>query len=257
MASAKLYGTDLSTYTFTMSATEDASYPLANLSDYLTTTLWKSSVTTNGQTLKIDFGASNISERDFCVLDGINFKDMDVSLQAADDSGFSSGLVTVATVSGGLGSGPFIFTFAGVTKRYWRLLFTDAFSLYPQVGNFFIDKAFDWTEPYDVPYRNANLSFESEVTPALDGTLRSVQPYSGRKSWRFSLQKPGLSDTVRTNFQTFFNKVRGKHRPFYFLDVDGTTKALVRFDIDVDPSEVQAYNLNLFSEIVLVGQQTS
>ena len=120
------YAADMSAAVFTMSLTENPSYPLINLHSNLPTLLWSSSAATNGQTLNIDLGSAKAC--DFIAFSAENTLFMNtVYLQygTVDDGNFASP-VNAVTLKGG-----WIFPFSSVTKRYWRIMFTDTNSLIP------------------------------------------------------------------------------------------------------------------------------
>jgi hypothetical protein len=220
MSNPRFYAGELAAVTFTMSATENASFPLSNLSNYVPSDVWKSSALTANQTLKIDFGSA--LARDSVVIDGHNFNaiaDVGVYLQydGSDDPAFSNAQVA-ATLSGG-GNGRLKFVFASQTKRYWRIIFSSAAPLsdYPYVGNVFVAKEVDVGFTYIYPYSTKNEDTPSSVRRAVSGIARSTRVFGAVT--KFKIVFDVLPDTFRTAWLRFHQKVIGK-TPFYFYDTD-------------------------------------
>lgn len=236
----RIYVGALEEAVYTMSETENASFPLANLSTYIPTELWKSSAATNGQTLKIDFGAAR--PRNFCILHGHNFGGMTtVSLQAADDSGYASGLVTV--VSSLVHPLSVVkFEFDPVNKRYWRILFTDCNAVIPELGQIFIDQKIDFVQHYDWGFRPRNEDFESVVTrPTINGIMRSARTYSGRMRYGFGWKK--INNRTLEDIRWWLQKVQGGFAPFYFYD-HNDERYYVRNTKNYSPASVAAFKVN-------------
>lgn len=264
MAAPKIYYSRLSDYTITMSETENSSFPLSNLKTYFEADLWKSSNSTNGQTITINFGSAR--SRNFIALAKSNHDNITTAvLEAADDSGFTTGLVTpvsnlrtaTPTVSDAANNRE-IFEFSAVTKQYWRIRYADLTAVppngpkTPEIGQIFIDTLFQFQFPYDFPYEKDNARFQTTERVALDGRLRMSQPFQGRvwNRFRFSL----FNDATRTSFLTFQKTVRGKLYPWYFLDVDGTTLYYVHAENDMIPVETRRYQQNDMEELIMKEQ---
>jgi hypothetical protein len=252
----RIYVGTLDEATFTMSATENASFPLANLSTYFATDLWKSSAATNGQTLKIDFGSAR--PRNFCIIEGHNFSGMTtVLLQAADDSAYSVNLTTVVTSLVGSANSPLKFEWAtAVSKRYWRVLFTDCNSLTPQLGQIFIDQKVDFTQSFDFGFRPKNEDFESVVTKtALSGLVRSAKTFSGRL--KFEMGWNNVNNTTLELLRWWMQKVQGGFAPFWYYD-ELDYPFYVRCGKNFNPATINAYKVNSIAtiqmETVSVGQ---
>jgi hypothetical protein len=138
----RIYYRRLSDYTITASGGSATNYPTTNLKTYLARDIWKSNSAANAQTLAIDLGSSQAI--DSLVMDSWNVASMlDVDLEAADDAGFTSGkvvvidnLVTTSTLRSDTTRD--IHEFAAVTKRYWRLIWNNANSTAPQMGQIFL-----------------------------------------------------------------------------------------------------------------------
>jgi len=246
MATAKIYHTLLSDYSITMSETEDSSFPLSNLKTYFEDDLWKSSNNSNGQALTIDFGAAKAC--DSLVLAEENIRDMsgggDVVLQADTSAGFGSPTTVLANLVGGedVDDGTRrVFEFSSLSRRYWRILFINTDATIPQIGQIYLDTRLDFENAYDWPYRKGSPQFETFVSPAVDGRIRTSQQYAGRlsQSFTFSLQ----NNTVRTNYLAFVERVRGRLRPFYFRDHEDGFGFFVS-DQDLLPVDTTRYAQN-------------
>ena len=248
MANPLFLATDLSAVTVTASVAANASFPLTNLQTYFSSDAWKSSTNTN-QSITFDFGAAIAC--DTIVLDACNMSSLSLTtanLEYSTDNSTWSTAVDLKT----LGTGGWV-QFTTQTKRYWRINYVfSSTTNAPTIGNWFIGTRFDPGFPYNNQYKNSNRKYETNEAIALDGRIRTSQAYTGRKTWEFDLT--ALTDSVKTSFQTFYLTTRGKMRPFYFLDTDGTTLTIVHFDMDLDPSTVMRYNINDLKKIVMKGQ---
>jgi hypothetical protein len=259
MANPIFYGCDVSFLTYSMSQTENGAFPLSNLQALMPDRyLWKSSNSTNGQQLvayatTISGGSAN---RNFVVVDGHNFSSIvsaggRVQIQYAADSGFTVALTTVFdTSTDGVGN-PQVISFVSTTRTYVRILFTTLGGVVPQVGNFWVGTYLDFGAPYNNPFTPGNRQFKSSEGEALDGRMRTSQAFAGRKYWKMDFSN--MSDAVRSAFAVHFNTTRGKLYPFYFQDTDGTIY-YVKFDIDLDPSQVQRFNVNDIKQITFKTQ---
>lgn len=259
MANAIFAYQDLSLYTLSATST-DSSFPLTNIQTYFADQVWKSASTAANQTLVIDFGA--VKTCDFLVLDGFASGNADsVVLEADTVSNFASAVTVIAAgiIDPSLTpTSPAYFSFSSTSKRYWRLryvLSAGSLAAVPYVGNLYLGAKMDFGYAYSFPYKNTNRSYETVEKKALDGRIRTSQPYAGRKTWEFDITT--LPDATKVLFQTFFQTVRGKMRPFYFVDFDGVTVTLVHLDTDVDPSQTIRYNINDIKKIVLKSQLVS
>jgi hypothetical protein len=246
---------DLSLYNLSATAT-DSNFPLVNIQSYYPDQIWKST-STGAQSVTIDFGAAK--QCDFIVLDTYSWGNADsVILECANDSGFTSGLVT-AIAGGIIYAGTSVttdyYSFASQIRRYWRLRLTIAsppLANVPYIGNWFLGSKLDWGQTYSYPYKNTNRKYQTVETTALDGRLRMTQVYAGRPYWEFDMSN--LSDAVKALFQTMYGVVRGKLRPFYFVDVDGATANLVHMDLDYDSTETRVFNVNDVKKLILKKQ---
>ncbi|TAK57867.1 MAG: hypothetical protein EPO24_09370 [Bacteroidetes bacterium] len=251
MANPKFYFQDLTDVVFTSSVGDDASYPATNLNDYLTAPYWKSANNNASQYLSIDFGATGSGRKSICLsnhnLNGI-MSSGTIKLQASSSSDFTTGVDDV-DADLVVNSDPFIQEFTENTKRYWRILFNGNLSAIPYIGNLFIGNILDFGYGYEFPYRAADKAYETTERTSLDGTLRATQPYAGRIE--FELNWKLLNDTFKTNWQAFHAVVRGRLRPFYFVDVDGTSIYYVKLSDDRNPLDTIAYQLNNTAKIKL------
>ena len=250
MANPILIAQDLSLYTPTATST-DSGYPLANLQTYLAADVWKSASLSQTQELKIDFGAAK--DIDTVVIDGHNLHSLGLTsesyLYLSCSNNDSTWYQQKAWLGTDITSAKLYATFTVEAQRYWKLHFlkTGALDTYPQIGNLFLSNACDLGRPYDFHYPLYTQRYETALSKALDGTMRSSQPYAGRRQFELTWlsTKGGVSDTVITNFQTVFNTIcRGMFRPFYFLDTDGTTLYYCHFGTDEDPSKKYRVNIN-------------
>ena len=251
MSNPKFYAGDLEDNTYTMSLSENTSYPLANLSNYILTDLWKSSADTNNQWLKIDLGTAKAC--DFISIDQHNFNSMTtVTLQVGttDDGNFA---VPINVIYGSylLASGRVLVTFGTVTKRYWRILFENTNSTTPQLGQVFIGSVFDSVHTQSFPYKAKGEEFLTTRRRSISGIARGVQVFAGVLT--FELKFEMMDDTFRTNWLSFHQKVRGGLCPFYFSD-DGSTYYYMLLDKDLDSVEIMRYQLNNLGPVKLVSQ---
>ena len=236
---------DLSAYTFTASETENFFFKLTNLKNYYPDIYWRSSIG-GAQTLNIDFGSATV--RDVCVIDTHNMDTIigtgDVKLQAADDSGFTSGLTTMATIATAaepLTAGITSVAFSSsIAKRYWRLNYDGVMTDSPILGQIFIEKKLEPFYQKEWGYRRENLSFKTKEATVLDGRLRTSQPYSGRLLYEIGL--PEQNDTFSYWFDSFYNRVKGKLLPWYF--VDGLIARLVYLEKDMEDKAVRGFGRN-------------
>ncbi|TAK58520.1 MAG: hypothetical protein EPO24_08415, partial [Bacteroidetes bacterium] len=222
MSNPKFYYTDLTNVTITSSVGDDANFPSSNLNDYFVSPVWKSANNDSSQYLAIDMGSSGRTRKAIVVenhnLNGIMSSGA-IKIQAADDNAFTSGLIDVDTNFAPTTS-PYVKEFTSPSsKRYWRILFNGNLNSAPYIGNIFIDDFLDFGYGYEFPYQTGDTSYETTERTALDGTLRASQPYGGRTE--FEIQFKLLNDAFKTSFQAFHSVVRGKLRPFYFLDMNG------------------------------------
>jgi hypothetical protein len=251
MANPKIYCTDLTNQVFTSSVGDDASYPASNLNDYFTTPYWKSANNNASQYLWVDM-ANTTRTRTAIVIENHNLQGImatgGMKIQAADNSGFSSGLIDVDAAFSP-NADPYVKEFSsGSNKRYWRILFNGTLNSIPYIGNVFLDLFLDFGFSYDSPFK-ANNPKQEAVTEraALDGTIRTSRAYASRKFFEFKFSL--LNNTFKTNFLDFINTVDNNFRPFYFVDKDGSVY-YVKCDNPYNPVESLKAGLNNVSLIL-------
>lgn len=242
MTAPKFYPAALEGYTLSATSTQ-AAYPLANLQTYFAADLWKSDALTANQSLVINFGAPR--SINFIVIQAHNFEavlaDVGIRLQAADDSGFTVNLATIISVGLNASTDPHIVEFDPLTKQYWRLYFESvgALAAKPELGNLFLGTSLAFETTYEFGYRAVSPSYATSEGVALNGAIRTSQAVLGRRLWdlRFRLQDA----TFQAAWETFHATVRGKLRPFYFLETDGTSLYYVHLDSDYNAPSPQMY----------------
>lgn len=242
MAAPKIYYARLSQYTLSATGT-DSGHPLANLQTYFVADYWKGANTNANQQVAIDFGAARSCN--FVVIDGHNFGSMCdtfIALQAADDSGFTTNLVS-PTITLDTTTAPYAVTFAAVSRRYWRILFgsTTPLARIPQLGNWFLGTSLDFPYTQEFPFQQGNGLFETSAAKNLQGSKITSQPYGGRKV--LSLKFSKFSDAFAVSFRSMHSTVRGSLYPFYYQADDGTLY-YVNFARDENPVQTVRYNLN-------------
>jgi hypothetical protein len=252
MSNPVFYAGDLEEATYSATST-NSSYPLANLDDYDPDTYWQANNANQNQQLAVDFGSAKA--RDFAVIHNHNFasvtEDIGIKLQGADDSAFTTNLVTAEDDIGSLAaSDPIVIPFSSQTKRYWRIYFESTVSLTvaPKVGQLFINQKLDVGASFEWPYSAKDEEFRTEAGRAISGKLRTSQIHKGvlRFQFRFRL----LDDTFRAGWLRFHQKVRGAACPFYYADPDGTVWYVHLAD-DYNEIEVFRYQLNNTGQIRL------
>ena len=258
MASPYFLGVDLTVPTYTWSAGVNSSFPVSNLATYFEADLSKSNATTDAQYLVIDFGVSTpcntvvISRHNFDAL-GLTDGEVQIQYNTNDDVSWDD---AVTAISISVSSDPLFGTFSSVQKRYWRVLFTkgSALSAAPELGNIFLGTRLAFDTTYEWDFSKANPEYSTAETVSLNGDIRMSQSYAGRKKWDllFRLQ----SNTFATSWDTFIAIVRGKLRPFYFVDADGTSINYVHLDSDYTDLKRFRYNQNNI-RIPLKSQQTA
>lgn len=254
MANPYFLGCDLSVPTYTWSATVNSSYPVSNLATYIVTDVSRSNATTQDQYFTIDLGSALAC--DTAIVDGTNFAsvgaDEGLKLQYnTDDDTNWADAVTVGTFTAT--SAVQKLTFSTQTKRYWRILFdsSGALSAAPQIGNIFIGTRTAFDSTYEWDFARGNKEYETQESTSLNGLIRMSQSFAGRKRWdlQFRLQ----SNTFKSSFDTFIDTVRGKLRPFYFVDVDS---AIYYVHLDSDYNDVRGYRYDMNNLRIELKSQT-
>lgn len=237
MANPKILYTDLSLLNFAPGLT-DAAYPATNLNNYILSSTWKSSATTENQV--VDFTSSLSQSCNTLVIDNHNLGSLGnnyvgigfytssngVNWNGVGDIVLSGGYITPSTI---------LYEFPAVNSRFWRIYITggNPFDVKPSIGNIFLGSALEFTTPYDGGFKIENTEYKTTEFVTLSGTTRTSQQYKGRIVYelKFSLQ----TDALRTAFQTFIRSVRGRMYPFYFIDTDGTTIRYMNLESDYVP----------------------
>jgi hypothetical protein len=233
MSNIKLYNCDVTTVTYSATAS-DVLYPTTNLNSFFASDIWKGANANNGQQLALSFP---LAGKTFVIIDGSNIQAMidsgaTIKLQRAADAGFSTNLETVKNFS--TEGFTKLTTFAASNRQYWRIYYENTASAIPYVGNFLIGIEVDLGMPYAYPYIPGLKDFPASEGSSISGRLyTSLTNTGGRQYWKLPLKV--MDTTVQNYFTSFFNTVRGKGMPFYFLDTDGTTLNLVIFDMTRNP----------------------
>lgn len=131
--------------------------------------------------------------------------------------------------------------------RYVRVQFYD-----PSVicdGNFktrvfWAGEALVMDSPPDASSRIENVEYKTFEGVALNGNIRTSQPYAGRSvdELRFSVQSNATAEKIKT----FQKATRGKRYAFWYAEDPDTTGSarLVHFGDDYSPVEPSSYNVN-------------
>lgn len=249
MANLKLLGQNVNAVDVSYTGVSLAANPTGNLLTYDENEYWKAQTCVSGDYLSFDVGASDLRARTGIAIVNHNLSGIMASgalqLQSSTSPSFSTGNVTLLnplTAS----TDPILLPFSSSSNRYWRIWFAGNLNWMPRIGQVFIDSVVDFGFPYDLPYRKGAREYKTVQTEMLDGLLRSHQAIDGRRTFKFAFkgEKGGISDSVATDWAAFFQRVRGRLRPFVMLDADGTTTTYVYLDTDVDPMETFRLNIN-------------
>lgn len=221
MGLPRILYSDLSRYGLNASA-ESVDHPLQNLRTYDPADYWSSGSTSNPQFLSIDFGATGVRGRDFVLIDGHNFGTLQVTasiyLEASSDPSFVSGSVIVPSLAFPNDERLYIEFPSVVTQRFWRIVVSGSILEPPRIGQVFIDSRLEFTTPYDFGYVGDDPEFQTYETTTLSGRIRSSQVWGERQSYDLSFKL--LNDDIRTKYLDFQQTVRGRLRPWYFVDTD-------------------------------------
>lgn len=259
MANPKILYQDLSLMTPSSSFGTDASYPVTNLQNYIASSYWKSNNTASVQWVTFDFGSPVSSSA--VVIDGCNFAsvaaDNGILFQGANVVDFT-GATTLATGLNALADDvTAYYTYTANAYRYYRLYFDASAPMgtYPRIGNVFIGQPLEFTTPYTYGYKTENAEYKTNEFITLSGIKRTVQSYKGRIVYelKFNLQNSAFA----TAFKTFVRTVRGKMRPFYFIDTDETTVRYMNLDSDYVPVSVPHYGFANVESIVMKTNEST
>lgn len=243
MSNPIFYAADMSAAVFTMSETEDASYPLNNLYTNLPTLFWKSSTSTNNQTLNIDLGSAKAC--DFLGLGHHSLVYIKLQVGETDDGNFAAPVDVVDNVSAMAES------FSSVTKRYWRLYFTNNNSIIPEIGLLYLGTKLSMPFNYDMDAEMNNKQFATTVKESLAGTLRTSRQVAGRMRAEvtFSLN----DDNTVTAWQLFMDTIKGQLNPFFFKDDNGVL-GIYHSEEDYVPAKGMRANVNDIARIKMRKQ---
>jgi len=162
-----------------------------------------------------------------------------IRVDAADDSAFTSGFVTVLSDITTLDDGKVSYTFSSVSKRYWRIYYNGYCLEYPRIGNIYLDKAFQFPNTMEWNYKSQNPFYNTYEKVALDGSYLTAQSYDSRNVYEFAFSLQ--TNTFRTSFISLLAGLSNK--PFYYIDVDNTAH-YVRNDNNYTPIDVAGWQYN-------------
>jgi hypothetical protein len=254
MGKGRFYWTRLEDYLISTNHDEDPDYPLANLKTYLATDEWRSSSNAEGQYLAIDFGQALL--KNFIIIENHNLDVVGpLRVRAADDEAFTLGVTTLVDSWEADDDSLIRLEFDEASKRYWRIEFLaeGTLSEVPRIGQIYLGYYFEFTFPEEYGAVMGDASFETNETTALSGLIRGSQEYAGRLLIEMTYVLVSTAD--RDAFRTFFNGVRGKLTPFYYLFPDDETLAFMLFDVDVLKFKDYAFNLHNPETLVMKSQR--
>lgn len=221
-----------------------------NLLDYQRETTWSNGNTGKDSWIRFDYGAS--VSMSAIAIDSHNWSglaDIGVSLKCSSTSDFSSDIVTITngldlTKSGSYSSW---YSFSKTGRRYWRLQFASSVALtaIPSASMVVIGDPVTFEDYYENNYEAGNKAFDTAVVTALDGTVRTSQPFNGHVVNRLSFQVQ--SDTVRSSWKTFIETVRGRLYPFFWRDPLEQVLLYMTLTKDYSPAIKSRYNQNAIS----------
>lgn len=249
MANPYLLGADLSVQTYTWSAGVQTAYPVTNLKTYFVADVSKSDGLGAYQAFDIDMGSAVTCNT--IVIDGSNLASLQpeagtlvvtLIVNTNDDITWTDPETATTLTNTNARQ---VKTFNSITKRYWRIVFgCDAtLAAKPELANVFLGTRLQFESTYEWDFSKANKEYQTNETMSLNGDIRTSQSFAGRQRWDllFRLQ----SDTLKTAWNTFLGIVRGKLRPFYFVDADSTIN-YVHLDEDFTDVKTIRYNQNNF-----------
>jgi len=245
MSNPKFYIGNLAGTSYTTSEGSEAGYPVTNLQNYDPDRLWKSGNDGYNQKLLIDLGAARVVN--FFIAINHNFKSMlsaRLEYDDADNPAFPNPVLAAADLWD-VPTDESIYLLEQVTKRYWRINMPDPDGNTPQLGLVFLESVFDFGM-YSYPWSENDEAFETSEGIALSGKKRTAQSILGRLI--HSIEFKISTATVRTDFQRFFQKVRGKGCPFYYVNPDGEMSYM---KLVVDKAPVQGVNPLIYNVVRL------
>lgn len=267
MGNPQILFTDLSAITPTISGIEtDSSNPVTNLTNYEPNISWGASEYAKNFSVIINYGSSHSCNS--VLIDNIAtyFSGAGTILvEAANNAAFSYQYVSLGSLTSGnmIQTNMFDMYYkkfpVSTSRMYWKFTISADANGYdqgnPSIGQIFLNDMLEFNTTYDNGYKTENKEYLTSEEVSLDGTIRTTQTYAGRRinEIKFRLQ----NDTFKTNFRTFYQTVRGKLYPFYFIDTDGTTIRYVHFADDYIPLVTQSYGLHNVESMKLREHYTS
>lgn len=235
--------TSYSSIVLTASQAMATGFPLTNLQDGYKQTVAKSNTTAQNQTFNFDLGAAfacnsiGIINHNFTA---VGATAIILQTNTNDDADFTDAEerapdLTVADTAVSY------FPFASATKRYWRIFFSkgSALSAAPYMGEIYLGTRFDHTYKYKIG-AGTKTGYQVVNQRTWDGADSAIQKYATvRRAWQLSFQI--LGTTYKTNFDTWFQSVKGSYRPFLMSLDAATTWYLVRvLQNEIEYKEVSA-----------------
>jgi hypothetical protein len=214
--------------TLTASGGTSAGYNIEDVKDRNPNTLWVSSTQDLTQTFKAILPASR--NVDTIIIDGINGSALGIN------SGFT--LKIKSSPNGTVWTDRYTFNAAAVNGKtrlvceiasanaqQWMLEFNDtdtSLAAAPQIGSILLGTRFEPATPYDEIPKHGE-QFTTTFSRALDSTPYGSQNINdGIEIWK-NIQWQRVTGATRLAFLTMGHTCRGKLRPLYFIDVDGTS----------------------------------
>jgi hypothetical protein len=242
------YSADMSSAVFTMSLAENQTFPLSNLHSNLRLLFWRPSASTSNQTLNVDLGSAK--ECDFLSIGSHNFLEIPgASFQYAmtDDGNFGDPITAVEVGRSDLN----VFTFNKVTKRYWRIIFSNCSGTTPQVGMLHLGKSMMFPFSYNLDAEVGNKQYSTTVKEAPNGTIRTSQKSNGRK--RLEISFSSIDDASKSAWLLMMEKIKGRLSPFFFKD-NNDVLHLVHFEDDYIPVKGVRKNVNELARLKMCEQ---
>lgn len=204
-----------------------AGYSLTNLQDQYKNTTCKTDTTEN-QEWRIDLGAAYDIDSFGSVNSNFTTATSDIATRLQS---MATAWVTPTTIVNNLATGTAgtYSSFNSVNKRYIRLYFEASIPLAvaPQIGQIFLGTKF--THSYNYTIGNTEeTGYAILKQQSWDGTDSAYLQYSAKRKFWGSVRFQILGTTYKTNFDTWFESVKGGYRPFMMSVDSGTTWYYVR-----------------------------
>jgi hypothetical protein len=248
MSNPIFIGQDLDLYTVTATS-EQTAYPANNIKTGFAADVWKSDSLSQTQSYIVDLGSAKTI--DSAVFENHNLDELGIG--ASDEIYISLSLngtdytVNYTWSNAGPSADPVCVSWAPTSCRYIKLHFLNsgALSAKPQIGNLVYGLKLDFGKAADFNYPVSPRSFETALSKSLSGVVRTSQAYKDRFLPKLSFrgEKGGLTDTVAASWNTFFALMRGRMKPFYFIDEDAVIW-YVHMDLDINPITKYRVNMN-------------